>query len=294
MAKAKNTETPSRENKAGARSAALPVETSELLAVAKTATEAFNVAVMASDDAGAAEAVELVQAVIWKLNGGTFFACMADEDSASNVVARYCAAVPGAVPAWGQQGEFLIEVAGMRALVAQFGDLHCALRTRNGADCTRWFPEVSAVLAGAGHGRMVVDGEMCILDSQGRSDFDALHDRARRRKLSPDDRLVTFCVFDLLVHDERSVMMLPLIERKEMLSKLLMPSLPNVLYARHITADEVENPVSWLYSHALELKLEGVVGKLATSSYQPGERSTDWFKLKRPGAVPPERFHRKK
>ena len=139
---------------------------------------------------------------------------------------------------------------------------------------------------------MVVDGEMCILDEVGRSDFDALHDRARRRKLSPGDRLVTFCVFDLLVYEGRSVMALPLIERKAMLAALLSPAPSNILYARHITSADVENPISWLYAHALELKLEGVVGKRATSPYRPGERSPDWFKLKRPGAVPPERFHR--
>lgn len=69
------------------------------------------------DDDRAGEAVELIQAVIWKLNDGTFYACSAHEDSASNVVARHCAATPGTVPGWGQQGEFLIEVAGIRALV---------------------------------------------------------------------------------------------------------------------------------------------------------------------------------
>lgn len=113
----KKTPIPSRDHKAAVRAATLPVEPAELLAAAKAATVAFNAAVMACDDAGAAEAVELVEAVIWKLNGGTFFACSADEDSPANVVARHCAAEPGAVPAWGQQGEFLIEVGGIRALI---------------------------------------------------------------------------------------------------------------------------------------------------------------------------------
>lgn len=117
MGKTKTPQAPSREQKAGARAATLPTEPGELLAVAKAATGAFGVAVIASDDAGAADAVELVEAVIWKLNGETFFGSSADEDSAGNVVARHCAAQPGTVPAWGQQGEFLIEVAGIRALV---------------------------------------------------------------------------------------------------------------------------------------------------------------------------------
>lgn len=130
MGKTKTTQAPSRDHKAAARAASLPTDRAELLAVAKAATSAFNVAVMACDDAGAAEAVELVEAVVWQLNGGTFFGCSADEDSAGNVVARHCGAEPGTVPAWGQQGEFLIEVAGIRALVKcsdGFGWMRCHL-----------------------------------------------------------------------------------------------------------------------------------------------------------------------
>lgn len=86
----------------------------------------------------------------------------------------------------------------------------------------------------------------------------------------------------------------PLVARKALLAALLDPAPPNVLYARHIDATTANAPVTWLYEHALGLKFEGVVGKLAQSRYRPGVRATDWFKLKRPGAVPPERFHRKK
>ena len=46
----------------------------------------------------------------------------------------------------------------------------------------------------------------------------------------------------------------------------------------------------WLYQQALALRLEGIVGKRLDSLYFPGVRSPDWLKIKRPGAVPPERF----
>jgi bifunctional non-homologous end joining protein LigD len=52
--------------------------------------------------------------------------------------------------------------------------------------------------------------------------------------------------------------------------------------------------VLWLYAWVLEPRLEGIVGKRADSIYTPSERSLSWFKLKRPGVVPPVRFHRKK
>ena len=47
-----------------------------------------------------------------------------------------------------------------------------------------------------------------------------------------------------------------------------------------------------LYARALDLHLEGVVAKRLASPYRAGERSHDWLKVKRPGAVPPERFAR--
>lgn len=193
------------------------------------------------------------------------------------------------------QSEYIAEIKydGYRIL-CEFGEQRCILKTKNGADCTKWFPEVAQGLAQLSCGRMVVDGEMCILDELGRTDFDALHSRARRRRFQEGDLLVTFCVFDLLVQDGHSIMDRPLVERKGRLAALLHPAPPNVLYARHIDATTSDAPVSWLYEHALGLKLESVVGKLAQSKYRPGVRTTDWFKLKRPGAVPPERFHRKR
>jgi bifunctional non-homologous end joining protein LigD len=177
-------------------------------------------------------------------------------------------------------------------VLAQFGNAQCMLRTRNGTECSNWFPEVAQALVAQSGGRTIVDGEICVLDEIGRSDFDALHERARRRRRRPGDVSVTFCVFDLLVMNGRSVMHLPLIERLALLLNLFEPPPPHVLVARHVDAGMAPNPVSWLYGQAVALQLEGVVGKLADSIYQPGVRSADWFKLKRPGAVPAQRFRR--
>lgn len=95
----------------------LPEGDSALLDVAKQAVEAFDVAIMAGDDTAAAVAFDLYEAVVFVLNGWTFFACRGDDEAAGYVVARHCAAVSGAVPGWGQSGEFVIEADGMRALV---------------------------------------------------------------------------------------------------------------------------------------------------------------------------------
>ncbi|UGQ45069.1 ATP-dependent DNA ligase [Massilia endophytica] len=193
------------------------------------------------------------------------------------------------------QADYVAEIKydGYRVL-ALFGDGSCRLRTRNGTDCTAWFPEVAEALGGLKGGPTIVDGEVSMLDEIGRSDFDALQARARRRSLPAGAPPVTYCVFDLLQFKGRPVMSEPLRKRKAKLAKLLAHQLDHVLYVQHLDGSEVTNPLSWLYTHALELKLEGIVGKRADSVYEPGVRSPNWFKLKRPGAVPPERFQRSK
>ncbi|WP_025139688.1 hypothetical protein [Achromobacter sp. DH1f] len=102
-----------------ARAELLPAAVGELLAVARRAVDRRHESAMAGDGPGVLAALQTYEAVIWKMNGGTFFACMdsADPDAAGHVVSRHCAAVPGEDPKWGQQGQFLICERGMRARV---------------------------------------------------------------------------------------------------------------------------------------------------------------------------------
>lgn len=97
--------------------AALPEAAPALLDVAMQAVRDIDAAVRAGDDPSLALATARYDAVVWKLNGGTFFGCDGGPNASAAVVGRHCAAVPGAVPLWGQNGEFLIEVEGIRAVV---------------------------------------------------------------------------------------------------------------------------------------------------------------------------------
>ncbi|NSX14939.1 hypothetical protein HTY52_12725 [Cupriavidus taiwanensis] len=144
-------------------------------------------------------------------------------------------------PGW----HFEIKYDGYRLLAAT-GDAP-RLKSRNGANATTWFPELVEALATLPAGS-ILDGEVCVLDDIGKSDFERLHARALR--------------------------------------KLLGEPPPGLLYV-----DSVDDG-AWLYGHALALGLEGLVGKRAGSIYQSGERSRDWQKIKRPGAVPAKRFRR--
>ncbi|VWX63200.1 conserved hypothetical protein [Burkholderiales bacterium 8X] len=173
-------------------------------------------------------------------------------------------------------------------LLAEFGAGKCELRTRNGADATKWFPEVVKSLATVKGGPYVTDGEVCVLDDQGRSDFERLQDRAKRRRWYEGADAVVYCVFDLLVNKGKDIAQQPLLKRKAALSKLFTAKLPSILPVGYFLEDG-----STIFQVAvLPLKLEGLVAKRTESVYTPGLRSADWVKVKRKGAIPPERFKR--
>jgi bifunctional non-homologous end joining protein LigD len=138
-------------------------------------------------------------------------------------------------------------------------------------------------------GQYIVDGEMCVLDELGRSDFDKLQDRARRRRWYEGASPVVYCVFDLLVNRGVDITQQPLMQRKAALAKLFKPARPGILVVRHFE----DQPERIFAEAVIPLKLEGLVAKRAASVYQAGVRSTDWVKVKRKGAIPPERFKRR-
>jgi hypothetical protein len=116
-----------KEAKAAKLAATLPDAREALLALAWESVEQYHASILAHDQVQAAVASELNEAVIWKLNGSMFFGCMDSENpEAGGILVRdHCKTAPGNVPLWGQTGEFLIEVEGIRAVVEVtdgFGD----------------------------------------------------------------------------------------------------------------------------------------------------------------------------
>lgn len=76
-----------------------------------------------------------------------------------------------------------------------------------------------------------------------------------------------------------------LAKRKAALNRLLRKKRDSVLLVEGVPERGV-----WLYQQALDLELEGIVSKRLDSPYMSGVRSVDWIKIKRPGAVPAQRF----
>lgn len=86
-------------------------------ALAKQAAEQYHDAVLAGHVDALDRAEDAYTALVYKLNGDSLHGCKADADSAGHVLARAVAAQPGQVPGWGQAGEFLLEVDGLRVWV---------------------------------------------------------------------------------------------------------------------------------------------------------------------------------
>jgi bifunctional non-homologous end joining protein LigD len=180
-----------------------------------------------------------------------------------------------------------IKMDGYR-MTAMFGDGKSQLRTRNGANCTRWFPEVAISLAEVDDGPYVVDGEVFVFDDVGRSDFDRLQARARRRRWYEGADLVGYAVFDLLVDHGINITLQSLMQRKALLGDLLDPCPDNVDVVGHFDYDILR-----IFNEAvLGLKLEGLIAKRENSFYFPGVRTRDWVKVKRKCAMPAESLRR--
>ncbi|CAN7332966.1 hypothetical protein LJR084_001954 [Variovorax sp. LjRoot84] len=176
-------------------------------------------------------------------------------------------------------------------LMARFGDGKCELRTRQGANATNWFPEISQALASVEGGPYVTDGEGCVLDEMGRSDFDRFQDRARRRRWYEGADPVVYCVFDLLVDQGADITQLPLIERKKRLATLFKKPPPSVLLVGHF--DNEAHDINSIFREAVvPFELEGLVAKRKDSVYVPGVRTSNWVKVKRKNAIPAQRFKR--
>lgn len=106
-------------------------------------------------------------------------------------------------------GAWILEIKfdGYR-LMASTGLDGVHLKTRGGGEATRWFLETVAALRALDlpAGDHVFDGEICVLDDYGRTDFDRLHHRALARRAKPGSATFVYCIFDLLIDAGRDIL----------------------------------------------------------------------------------------
>jgi bifunctional non-homologous end joining protein LigD len=170
---------------------------------------------------------------------------------------------------------FEIKWDGVRAL-AWIDEGALTLRARSGADITGRYPELASLPTALSVRQAVLDGEIAALDAHGRSDFERLQERMHVRV--PAESLVSrvpvvFFAFDLLHCDGYDLRKSPLIERKQLLQRLLHTS-EKFRFSDHQLQHGKE-----LFGLARDTGLEGIVAKRLDSPYV-SERSMNWVKLK--------------
>ncbi len=140
------------------------------------------------------------------------------------------------------------------------------LQSRTGKALGRYFPELLLPT-----GRYVLDGEIVVRDEQGREDFDALGQRihpavSRIERLAGETPAI-YVAFDLLAHEQESLLERPFSERRTALEQLLsgeaFARAPIELMQTAETAAEAE---IWLQD------AEGAIAKQRSAPYLPGER----------------------
>lgn len=170
---------------------------------------------------------------------------------------------------------FEIKWDGIRALAwIRTGQLE--LRSRTGRVITPQYPELAALPGRLRATEAILDGEIVVLDSEGRSDFERLQLRMNAGSISPTlarQAPVIYYLFDLLYLDGYDLREAPLVKRKQLLEQILEPGDP-FRYAGHAMEKGKE-----LFDLARERGLEGIVGKQLRSPYQSA-RSPYWLKFK--------------
>ncbi len=148
---------------------------------------------------------------------------------------------------------------------------------RSGRDATALYPELCRAVAALPWRGVVLDGEIVVLDGDGRPVFNGIQQRGQLSKAKDIERAaistpVTYFAFDLLGLLGYDLRALTLEQRKTLLAEL-MPRFGPLRYADHVDgAGEA--------FHALVARqgLEGIMAKRRKGLYRSG-RHDDWLKL---------------
>lgn len=148
------------------------------------------------------------------------------------------------------------------------------LYTRHNNDCTRQYPELLLPFIDD----IILDGEVaCVDPTTGISDFEEIMTRFQAKRANKIERFrqtkpATFVIFDVLQYKGRDLRQLPLMERKAILSNLVLPG-PSFGVVPYI-----EGAGDELFEQVRAWGMEGMVGKRRNSQYV-SRRSDAWQKV---------------
>jgi bifunctional non-homologous end joining protein LigD len=170
------------------------------------------------------------------------------------------------IPSSFNNDDWLFEIKhdGFRMLAIRDGNT-ARLYTRNSYDLSRRHQHIASALTAVPVERFVLDGELVVLDNDGRSNF---------AKLARGRTGTHYYAFDLLILGDTDLRAKPLEARKAMLANLLQECDEPVRYCDHIVGKGKA-----FFDAVQKAGLEGMVAKRRDSGYA-GALNNDWLKIK--------------
>lgn len=170
----------------------------------------------------------------------------------------------GTLPADEENWAYEIKWDGYRTL-AFVDDGRTRWQSSNLLDVTAKYPELAGFADSVNATSAIIDGELVVLDADGRPSFELMQQHATQ---------VAFYAFDVLSISGHGTIALPYEKRRELLGGLV-ESGPNWMVPAHRISDGAA-----LVTATIERGLEGVMAKRLGSIYVPGKRSPNWRKVK--------------
>ncbi|MCP3979137.1 MAG: DNA ligase D [bacterium] len=172
---------------------------------------------------------------------------------------------------------FELKYDGYRLLVERDG-ARARLRYRRGSDATAVFPELADALVALPCSELILDGEVVVLDDEGRPSFQRLQQRVHLTRTGDIQKATvnlpaTLFVFDLISLGGHDLRKLPLVRRKEYLRRTVPPAGP-LKYCDHIA-----HHGEAMFEEVRRMRLEGIMAKKADSKYV-STRSPSWLKIR--------------
>ncbi|MBI2815707.1 MAG: ATP-dependent DNA ligase [Acidobacteria bacterium] len=168
----------------------------------------------------------------------------------------------------GGEWQYEIKLDGYRALCVKNAAGKVTLFSRRGNRLNEKFP-LAAAFDELPDGS-IVDGEIVVLDAEGRPSFNALQNWHR------SEQPIYFYAFDLLAYRGKDVRGLLLRERRRLLEEFALKGMADPVRI----SQTFRTSAADLVAAAREQGLEGVIAKRADSVYQSGERTGAWVKYK--------------
>jgi bifunctional non-homologous end joining protein LigD len=162
--------------------------------------------------------------------------------------------------------------------------------SRNGKTITHRYPEIVEAVKSSSSSAIInckesiiLDGEIVVLNKEGRPDFQNHQRRMNVDSIKDIDKLAhkmpaTYYLFDILYIDGRNLQSLSFLERRKNLSDVIVQTNNNTNRIR--ISDFIDERGIDIFQRIKSMDLEGIIAKNKYSKYIQGARSTNWLKIK--------------